>query len=167
MATSSGEFGARRLFRVLRRRTRNYVHSNWPILRIVSRLGIKAGVAMLTWIARSTVGTHTVAGHILNEVLQRPLVARLLALVQDRGHAVVLARCDTRDLREGAEREPRTCAARSEGGQEGATESAKRVVKAPIARTQQPNLSAKSGIHDGSKSKRVRLPSGLTADKVG
>lgn len=66
---------------------------------------------MLTWIARSAVGTQAVAWHILDEVLQRPLVARLLALVQHRGHAVVLARCGTRDLRRGAEREPRTCAA--------------------------------------------------------
>lgn len=82
---------------------------------------MKAGVAMLTWVARATVGTYTVAGHILDEILQRPLVARLLALVQHRGHTVVLARCGTRDLREGAEREPRTCAVRSEGVQEGAT----------------------------------------------
>jgi hypothetical protein len=79
---------------------------------------------VLTWVARSAVGTDAVAGHTLDEVLQGALVARLLALVQHRGHAEVLARCGTRDLRKGAERDPRTCAVRSEEAQDEAVRGA-------------------------------------------
>lgn len=77
----------------------------------------KRGVAALAWIARSAISTNAISGHILDQVLQRPLVARLLALVQHGGHAVVLARCGTRDLRKGAERQPRN--GRWSGGREG------------------------------------------------
>lgn len=44
------------------------------------------GYSTLTWVARSAVGTHAVSRHRLDEFLQRPLVTRLLALVQDGGH---------------------------------------------------------------------------------
>lgn len=53
---------------------------------------------LLTWITRSTVGADAVSRHVLDEVLQGPLVARLLALVQHRGHAEVRRRYGTRDL---------------------------------------------------------------------
>jgi hypothetical protein len=41
-----------------------------------------------TWVARTAVGTHIVARDCLDQVLQRALVARLLALVQGRSHGV-------------------------------------------------------------------------------
>lgn len=42
--------------------------------------------AELTWIPSSAVGAIRIASHILDQVLQRTLVARLLALTQIRRH---------------------------------------------------------------------------------
>jgi hypothetical protein len=43
---------------------------------------------LLTWILCATVGTRAVPWDGLDQLLQRPLVARLLALVQGRCHLV-------------------------------------------------------------------------------
>jgi hypothetical protein len=41
---------------------------------------------LLTWVLRTTIGTRAVSRDRLDQLLQRPLIARLLALVQGRCH---------------------------------------------------------------------------------
>jgi hypothetical protein len=62
------------------------LHSSLPILyqRISSRnLSI---FNQLTWIPSLTVRANIVPRHTFNQILQRPLIARLLAFAQSRRH---------------------------------------------------------------------------------
>lgn len=61
---------------------------------------------LLTWILRTTVGTRVVSRNRLDQFLERPLVARLLALVQGRCHLLRMnAPSATRGIEIGSERQ--------------------------------------------------------------
>jgi hypothetical protein len=66
-----------------------HLHSNLPILRCtVSMIQLKARM-LLTWVLCTAVSAGAVSGDRLDQLLQRSLIARLLALVQGRCHLVV------------------------------------------------------------------------------
>jgi hypothetical protein len=61
------------------------LRSNSPILYTVNASS-RVCAEMLTWVPRATVGASAVARDRLDQVLERALIARLLALVQSRCH---------------------------------------------------------------------------------